>query len=83
MPVSLLSCTSKIMDILKNCFKWCFNYLSDNCLLFKDQSGVQQGDATVNQHRHLYYIFCYVLYPKPKLKPVPHINRDMLAFSFS
>jgi hypothetical protein len=58
-PVSLLSCVSKILERIV--FKHFFNYLRDNGLLSKDQSGFQPGDSTVNQLSFLYHTFCEAL----------------------
>ncbi len=55
-PVSLLPCVSKILERIV--FKYLFNYLRDNGLLSKDQSGFQPGDSTVNQLAFLYNFLC-------------------------
>ena len=54
-PVSLLSCTSKILERIV--FKTVFNYLRDNNILTSHQSGFQPGDSTVNQLAYLYHVF--------------------------
>ena len=46
-PISLTSVVSKIMK--KILFKHLFNYMRDNNLLSRFQSGFQPGDSTVNQ----------------------------------
>ena len=64
-PVSLLSCTSKILERIV--FKRVFNYLRDNNILTSHQSGFQPGDSTVNQLA--YYIMFLAM---------PLIERKML-----
>ena len=58
-PVSLLSCVSKILERIV--FKQFYNYLRENHLLSKDQSGFKIGDSTVNQLSYLYHIFSKAL----------------------
>ena len=58
-PVSLLSCVNKILERIV--FKYLYNYLRDNLLLSKDQSGFTPGDSTVNQLSYLYHCFAEAL----------------------
>ena len=51
-PISLTSSLCKIME--KVLFKYMFNYIKDNELLTKFQSGFQPGDSTVNQLVEIY-----------------------------
>lgn len=51
-PISLTSSLCKIME--KVFFKYMFNYIKDNELLSKFQSGFQPGDSTVNQLVEIY-----------------------------
>jgi len=67
-PVSLLPCVSKILE--KIIFKTVFNYIRDNELLSKHQSGFQPGDSTVHQLSYLYHIFCEALDFKKDVKIV-------------
>lgn len=58
-PVSLLSCIGKLFERIV--FKYLFNYLRDNDILSRFQSGFMPGDSTVNQLVHLYHIFSEAL----------------------
>ena len=51
-------------------FKHLFNYLQDNNLLSKDQSGFQPGDSTVNQLTYIYHIFAEALDHKKDIQIV-------------
>ena len=67
-PVSLLSCTSKILERIV--FKTVFNYLRDNNILTSHQSGFQPGDSTVNQLAYLYHVFSHALDRKKDVRIV-------------
>ena len=67
-PVSLLSCTSKILECIV--FKTVFNYLRDNNILTSHQSGFQPGDSTVNQLAYLYHVFSHALDRKKDVRIV-------------
>ena len=67
-PVSLLSCTSKIMEQIV--FKNVFNYMRDNDILSSHQSGFQSGDSTVNQLAYLYHVFSQALDEKKDVRIV-------------
>ena len=67
-PVSLLSCTSKIMERIV--FKNVFNYIRDNGILSSHQSGFQSGDSTVNQLAYLYHVFSQALDEKKDVRIV-------------
>ena len=66
--VSLLSCTSKIMERIV--FKNVFNYMRDNGILSSHQSGFQSGDSTVNQLAYLYHVFSQALDEKKDVRIV-------------
>ena len=65
-PVSLLSCTSKILERIV--FKTVFNYLRDNNILTSHQSGFQPGDSTVNQLAYLYHVLAMPLIERKMLE---------------
>ena len=67
-PVSVLSCTSKILERIV--FKTVFNYLRDNNILTSHQSGFQPGDSTVNQLAYLYHVFEQALDHKKSVQVV-------------
>ena len=58
-PISLLSCTGKILERL--IFKYVFNYFRDNFLISLSQSGFVPGDSTINQLVNIYHILCNAL----------------------
>ena len=67
-PVSLLSCTSNIMERIV--FKNVCNYMRDNGILSSHQSGFQSGDSTVNQSAYLYHVFSQALDEKKDVRIV-------------
>ena len=58
-PISLLNSEDKVLERLV--FKYLYNHLRDNNLLFSLQSGFLPGDSTVNQLSFLYNMFCQTL----------------------
>ena len=58
-PISLLNAEVKVFERL--IFKYLYNYLRDNNLLFSFQSSFIPGDSTVNQLTFLYNTFCQAL----------------------
>ena len=68
-PVSLLSCTSKIMEriVFKKCVQL---HMRDNGILSSHQSGFQSGDSTVNQLAYLYHVFSQALDEKKDVRIV-------------
>ena len=58
-PISLLNAEVKVFERL--IFKYLYNHLRDNNLLFSFQSGFIPGDSTVNQLTFLYNTFCQAL----------------------
>ena len=58
-PISLLKSENKVLKRLV--FKYLFNHLRDNILLFSLESGFLPGDSTVNQLTFLYNTFCHAL----------------------
>jgi len=67
-PVSLLSCTSKLLERLV--FKNIFNFIRDNDILTPHQSGFQPGDSTTHQLSYLYHTFCQALDSKKDVRIV-------------
>ena len=67
-PVSLLPCTSKILERIV--FKNVYNYLRDNRILSLHQSGFQSGDSTVNQLAYLYHVFSKAIDAKKDVRIV-------------
>ena len=67
-PISLLSCSGKVME--KVIFKHVFNFIRDNDLLSKLQSGFMPGDSTVNQLVHLYHMFARAIDQKKEIRAV-------------
>ena len=63
-PISLLSCVGKVME--KAVFKYTFNYIRDNHLIYSNQSGFMPGHSTTHQLVHLYHVFCEALDNKKK-----------------
>jgi hypothetical protein len=67
-PISLLSCTGKVME--RVVFKYVFNYVCDHDILSKFQSGFTPGDGSVNQLAQLYHLFCEALDKKKDVRAV-------------
>ena len=67
-PISLLSCVGKVME--KAVFKYTFNYIRDNHLIYSNQSGFMPGHSTTHQLVHLYHVFCEALDNKKKVRLV-------------
>ena len=67
-PISLLSCTSKVME--KCVFKYVFNYFRDHSLITKFQSGFIPQDSTVNQLVNLYHMFSNAIDQKKDVRIV-------------
>ena len=67
-PVSLLSCTSKILERIV--FKNLYNYIRDNNILTPHQSGFQSGDSTTHQLSYLYHMFSLALDSKKDIRIV-------------
>jgi hypothetical protein len=77
-PISLLSCVWKVFE--RVVFKYIFNFLLDNSLIYKYQSGFMRGHSTVHQHIEIYHNIClslenrevsvlyFVIYQKPLIK---------------
>ena len=51
-PISLLSCVGKLFERCVS--KYVYNYLTENSIISKNQSGFTQGDSTVNQLLAIY-----------------------------
>ena len=58
-PMSLLNAESKVFERIV--FKYLFNHLQDNKLLYSLESGFMPGDSTINQLTYLYNTFCQAL----------------------
>ena len=69
-PVSLLSCVSKCIE--KIAFKYIFNHLLFNSLLYKFQSGFIPGYSTTHQLVELYHNILLVL-----------DNKEMTSITFA
>jgi len=67
-PVSLLSCTSKLLERI--IFKNVYNYIRDSSILTPHQSGFQPGDSTTNQLAYLYHMFSQALDSKKDIRIV-------------
>ena len=67
-PISLLPVASKILE--KVIFKNVYNYLHENELLSKHQSGFRPKDSTVNQLSFMYHEFCKALDMKKDVRLV-------------
>ena len=67
-PVSILSVVSKLFERL--IFKHVYNFLHENSLLTKFQSGFIPGDSTVNQLAFLYHTFAKALDEKKDIRIV-------------
>ena len=52
-PISITSCIGKILE--KIIFKYIYNYLQENDILTKFQSGFRPKDSTVNQLLEIYH----------------------------
>ena len=65
-PVSLLPAASKILE--RVIFKKVYNYLNENNLLSRNQSGFRPNDSTVNQLSFMYHEFCKALDEKKELR---------------
>ncbi|MCG8048538.1 MAG: reverse transcriptase domain-containing protein [Candidatus Thiodiazotropha endolucinida] len=52
-PISITSCLGKLME--KIIFKYLYNYLEQNNILTKHQSGFRPNDSTVNQLLEIYH----------------------------
>ena len=55
-PISLLSCVGKLME--RCVFKYIYNFIINNNILTKLQSGFIRGDSTTNQLLYIYNDFC-------------------------
>ena len=58
-PISLLPVTSKTLEHIV--FKHVYNFLHENNILTKHQSGLRPNDSTVNQLAYMYHEFCKAL----------------------
>ena len=58
-PISLLSCVGKVFE--RVVFKYIFNFLLDNSLIYKYQSGFMRGHSTVHQLIEIYHNICLSL----------------------
>jgi hypothetical protein len=67
-PVSLLSILGKLCERIV--FKHVFNYLRDNNVFFKYQSGFMPKDSTVNQLLNIYHVLSKALDDKKDTKMV-------------
>jgi len=67
-PVSLLSCTSKLLERI--IFKYLYNFIRDNKILTPHQSGFQSGDSTTHQLAYLYHVFSQALDVKKDVRIV-------------
>ena len=68
-PVSLLSCIGKIFE--RVVFKYVYNYLHENDLLYNLQAGFRPGHSTVTQLIEIYHNVCLALE-----------NKEMSCFTF-
>ena len=64
----LLPVPSKILE--RVIFKQVYNYLHQNKILCKDQSGFRPNDSTVNQLSFMYHEFCKALDEKKDIRIV-------------
>ena len=55
-PISLLSCVGKLME--RCVFKYIYNFIVENDIFTKFQSGFIRGDSTTNQLLYIYNDFC-------------------------
>jgi len=67
-PISLLNITAKVCE--KVIFKHLFNYIKDNDLITRHQSGFMPGDSTVNQLVYMYNLFAKALNDKKDIQLV-------------
>ena len=58
-PISLLSCVGKVFE--RVVYKYIYNFLIDNSLLYKYQSGFMHGHSTVHQLIEIYHNICIAL----------------------
>ena len=58
-PISLLSCVGKVFE--RVVFKYIFNFLLDNSLIYKYQSGFMRGHSTVHLLIEIYHNICLSL----------------------
>ena len=58
-PISLLSCVGKVFE--RVIFKYILNFLLDNSLIYKYQSGFMRGHSTVHQLIEIYHNICLSL----------------------
>ena len=75
-PNCLLSCVGKVFE--QHVFKYIFNFLLDNSLIYKYQSGFMHGQPTVHQLIEIYHniclslenreVICTVMYQKHLIK---------------
>ena len=55
---------------LEAVFKYKFNYIRNNHLIYSNQSGFMPGHSTTHQLVHLYHVFCEALDNKKKVRLV-------------
>ena len=67
-PVSILPSLSKIFERI--IFKNMFNFIQDNNLLTKHQSGFKPNDSTVNQLAYLYHTFSEAMDKRKEIQVV-------------
>ena len=67
-PISLLPVTSKILERIV--FKHVYNFLHENNILTKHQSGFRPNDSTVNQLAYMCHEFCKALDAKKDVRIV-------------
>ena len=65
-PVSLLSVVGKVFK--KNVFKYFFNYLHSNNIIYEYQTGFLPGCSTTHHLVHLYHTICKALDKKKKFE---------------
>ena len=58
-PVSLLNVVGKVFE--KNVFKYFFNYLHSNNIIYEYQTGFLPGCSTTHHLVHLYHTICEAL----------------------
>ena len=58
-PISLLSCVGKVFE--RVIFKYIYNFLIDNSLIYKYQSGFMHKHSTVHQLIEIYHNICLAL----------------------
>ena len=67
-PVSLLSVVGKVFE--KTVFKYFFNYLHSNNIIYEYQTGFLPGCSTTHHLVHLYHTICEALDKKKKVRMV-------------